>query len=235
MNHKKFLLIFLSIISITHITSAQEKSDKPVKDKEQIKYFIPTWSVKAYLDFGIVEPWGNPGTGTAFKMGFKGQLGAQINPASFFSLPDALYPLTAEVLSGYTMFNHKSRDDVSTSIISFYLGGRYDLTDLILKFIGFEYPTLGVFGFVGFQVNSQSWDFPDRKFDSKMALGTNLGIGFKYNLMSSIGKAIEIDLRFTQNNFLIGDVEDKDGVPMFPGGEYSHGENGFLLGIAYPF
>ncbi len=235
MNYKKFLLILLSIISITPIISAQEKIEKPVKDKEQIKYFIPTWSVKAYLDFGVVEPWGDPGTGAAFKMGFKGQIGAQINPASFFSLPATLYSLTAKVLGGYNTFNHKSLDDASTSIISFYLGGRYDLTDLILKSIGFEYPALGAFGFVGFQVNSQSWDFPDQKFDSKMAFGTNLGIGFKYNLMSAIGKPIEIDLRFAQNNFLMVDVKDKAGVPMFSEGEYSHGENGFLLGIAYPF
>lgn len=210
--------------------------EEPVEEvTEEVSFFAPGWGFKAYVNLGLVEPWGDPGTGAAFDMGFKGQLGAQINPAKFISLPAILSPLSAEVLTGYTMFNHKSLDDVSTSIVSFYLGGRYDISDLVLKYIGFEYPALGIFGFIGFQVNSQSWDFPNREFDSVIAFGSNLGLGVKFNLMNMVGQPVEIDLRFTQMNFLMGDVEDKYGVPISSGGEYSHGENGFLLGFAYPF
>ncbi|MCK4689899.1 MAG: hypothetical protein KAT41_06360, partial [Candidatus Marinimicrobia bacterium] len=76
----------------------------------------------------------------------------------------------------------------------------------------------------------------NKEVDPMMAFGTNLGIGFKYNLMSTVGKPVEIDLRFTQNLFLMGDVTDTNDSNITSGGpDYSHGENGFLLGIAYPF
>ncbi|MBL7135300.1 MAG: hypothetical protein ISS81_01745 [Candidatus Marinimicrobia bacterium] len=209
---------------------------------EEPSMFKPGWTAKVYVNFGAIEPWGDPGTGALFDMGFKGQLGAQLNIANWLSLPTVLKPLTAEVMAGYTMFNIKSDytgsyEEGKTNVISFLALGRYDLTDLILQLIGFEYPALGIFGVAGFQYNMQSWDFPNwtREFDSASSFGLNLGIGVKYNLMQMVGKPVEIDLRFTQGVFIMGDVKDQDGEPFYPNDDYNHTENGILIGIAYPF
>ncbi len=212
---------------------------------EEPSMFKPGWTAKAYVNFGPIEPWGDPGTGALFDMGFKGQFGAQLNIAKWLSLPAVLKPLTAEVMAGYTMFNIKPGTgesaywkDAKTTLMSGVLLGRYDITDLILQFIGFEYPALGIFGVAGLQFNSQSWDMPGsgREFDPATSFGLNLGVGVKYNLMQMVGKPMEIDLRFTQGVFVMGDVKDKDGKPFYEDGSaYNHTENGFLLGIAYPF
>ena len=204
---------------------------------EEPAEFKPGWTAKVYVNGGPIEPWGDPGTGQRYAMGFKGQLGAQLNIGNWVTLPVVLHPLTAEVMLGYTMFNGKDwNPDESTSLISFTALGRYDVTDLILNLIGFEYPALGIFGVAGFQYNSQSWDIPDREFDPVGSFGLNLGVGVKYNMTSLVGKPVEIDLRFTQGVFIMGGVEDKDGEPFYPdGSDYNHTENGLLLGIAYPF
>jgi len=222
---------------------------------EEPAEFKPGWTAKVYTNFGPIEPWGDPGTGALFNMGMRAQIGAQLNIGNWVSLPVVLQPLTAEVMVGYGMWNIKeeinsgNNQDASTNVISVLALGRYDVTDLILNLIGFEYPALGIFGVAGFQYNTQSWDFPnwDREFDPVSQFGLNLGVGVKYNLQSLVGKPVEVDLRFTQGIFLMGEVKDKDGVSYydetyFPESswdkdnrDYHHTENGLLLGIAYPF
>jgi len=209
---------------------------------EEPTTFTPGWTAKVYINGGVIEPWGDPGSGALFNMGMRIQGGAQLNIGNWVNLPIILKPLTAEVMVGYGMFNIKPDYtgvyvDGKTSVISVLALGRYDVTDLILKLIGFEYPALGIFGVAGFQYNTQSWDFPNwtREFDSASSFGLNLGLGVKYNLQSLVGKPVEIDLRFTQGVFIMGDVTDQDGNPFYPNDDYKHTENGILLGIGYPF
>lgn len=209
---------------------------------EEPTTFTPDWTAKAYVNFGPIEPWGDPGTGALFNMGMRIQGGAQLNIGNWIDLPVLFKPLTAEVMVGYGMWNIKEDYtgvyvDGTTNVISVLALGRYDVTDLILKLIGFEYPALGIFGVAGLQYNTQSWDFPnwDREFDSASSFGLNLGIGVKYNLQSIVGKPVEIDLRFTQGVFIMGDVTDQNGDPFYPNDDYQHTENGILLGIGYPF
>ena len=213
---------------------------------EEPSMFKPGWVAKAYINGGPIEPWGDPGTGQWANMGMRIQGGAQLNIGNWVKLPLILQPLTAEVMVGYGMWNPKSDAgiyaDAKTSVISVLALGRYDLTDLIMKAIGVEYPALGIFGVVGFQYNMQSWDFPNwtvggvvKEFDPVSAFGLNLGVGVKYNLQSLVGKPVEIDLRFTQGVFIMGDVKDQNGNPFYADDDYHHTENGLLLGIAYPF
>jgi len=209
---------------------------------EEPTTFTPGWTAKVYINGGVIEPWGDPGSGALFNMGMRIQGGAQLNIGNWVNLPIILKPLTAEVMVGYGMFNIKPDYtgvyvDGKTSVISVLALGRYDVTDLILKLIGFEYPALGIFGVAGFQYNTQSWDFPNwtREFDSASSFGLNLGLGVKYNLQSLVGKPVEIDLRFTQGVFIMGDVTDQDGNPFYADDDYKHTENGILLGIGYPF
>ncbi len=210
--------------------------------KEEPSMFKPGWIAKAYINGGAIEPWGDPGTGALFNMGMRIQGGAQLNIGQWVKLPLILQPLTAEVMVGYGMWNIKSDYtgvyvDGKTNVISVLALGRYDVTDLIMKAIGFEYPALGIFGVAGLQYNMQSWDFPNwtREFDSASSFGLNLGLGVKYNLQSLVGKPVEVDVRFTQGVFIMGDVKDQDGNPFYADDDYHHTENGILLGIAYPF
>ena len=209
---------------------------------EEPDVFMPSWIAKAYLNFGPIEPWGDPGSGALFNTGMRIQGGAQLNIGNWVQLPMVLQPLTAEVMVGYGMWNIKDDYtgvyvDGKTNVISVLALGRYDLTDLIMKAIGFEYPALGIFAVVGLQYNYQSWDFPNwsREFDPASSFGLNLGVGVKYNLQSLVGKPVEIDLRFTQGVFVMGDVKDQNGDPFYPDDDYKHTENGLLLGIGYPF
>lgn len=160
-------------------------------------------------------------------MGIKAQVGAQLNIANWLSLPTVLKPFTVEVMAGYTTFNGKETTvpDTSTSIISFALNGRYDLSDLIAGYIGFENPAIGFFGIAGLQYNMQLWDIPNREFDSASAFGLNQGVGIKLKA---------IDVRFIQSNFVMGDVKDHQGEALYSK-KYNHAENGLLLGIVYPF
>lgn len=189
--------------------------------KEEPSKFKPGWIAKAYINGGPIEPWGDPGTGQWANMGMRIQGGAQLNIGNWVKLPLILQPLTAEVMVGYGMWNAKPDfggvyTDAKTSVISVLALGRYDLTDLIMKAIGFENPALGVFAVAGLQYNMQSWDFPNwkiggvvREFDPVSQFGLNLGVGVKYNLQNLVGKPVEIDLRFTQGVFLMGDVKDQ--------------------------
>ena len=234
---------------------APEEEEAVEEVVEEPSMFKPGWTAKVYVNFGPIEPWGNPGTGMLFNMGMRSQIGAQLNIGNWFTLPTVLKPLTAEVMAGYGMWNIKEGSnsgnylDAKTNVISILALGRYDLTDLILQLIGFEYPALGVFSVAGLQYNKQSWDFPNwnREFDPVSQFGLNLGVGVKYNLMGLVGKPVEFDLRFTQSIFLMGEVKDKDETPIFDESyypeppwdkdtrNYSHKENGLLIGIAYPF
>lgn len=229
--------------------AVEEQAPAEETVKEEPSMFKPGWSVKAYINGGVIEPWGDPGTGQWADMGMRIQGGAQLNIAKWFKLPTVLQPLTVEVMGGYGMWNVKSDwnsgsyTDGSTNVISILANARYDVTDLIMKAIGFEYPALGIFGVVGFQYNMQNWDFPNwtegtevREYDAASAFGINLGVGVKYNLQSMVGKPVEIDLRFTQSVFIMGDVQDQHGHPFYSdGSDYQHTENGLLLGVAYPF
>jgi len=211
---------------------------------EEPTTFAPGWTAKVYVNGGPIEPWGSPGTGSIFNMGMRIQGGAQLNIGNWINLPLIFKPLTAEVMVGYGMWNIKDESaaavpsyvDAKTSVISVLALGRYDVTDLILNLIGFEYPALGIFGVAGFQYNMQSWDFPNStsEYDPASSFGMNLGLGVKYNLQSVVGKPVEVDLRFTQGVFIMGDVKDQNGTPMFSE-KYKHSENGLVLGIAYPF
>ena len=192
---------------------------------EEVSFIKPRWGYKLCLNFGIVEPW--MATGGIFEMGAKGQLGAMLNPNYFMKLPLLFSNINFEAIIGYTKFNGKetTKPDASTSIISFALNGRYDLSDLIAEYIGFENPAIGFFGIAGFQYNLQSWDVPNREFDSASAFGMNLGIGIKLKA---------IDVRFVQSNFVMGDVKDHQGEALYYK-KYNHAESGLLLGIVYPF
>jgi len=218
--------------------------------KEEPSMFKPGWIAKAYINGGPIEPWGDPGTGALFNLGMRIQGGAQLNIGNWVKLPLVLQPLTAEVMVGYGMWNIKpdfkegsAYFEGKTNVISVLALGRYDLTDLIMKAIGVEYPALGIFAVAGFQYNMQSWDFPNLtegtevvEFDPASAFGLNLGVGVKYNLQNMVGKPVEVDLRFTQGVFIMGDVKDQHGHPFYSdGSKYNHTENGLLLGIAYPF
>jgi len=213
--------------------------------KEEPSMFKPGWIAKAYINGGVMEPGqaGNKkGTGSIFNTGMRIQGGAQLNIGNWVKLPLILQPLTAEVMVGLGMWNAQPQyenyyKDGKHQIISVLALGRYDLTDLLMKAIGFEYPALGFFGTVGFQYNMHSWDFPnwDREFDNVSSFGIVYGAGVKYNLQSLVGKPVEVDLRFTQGLFLLGDVKDTDGNPFFSDTEYGHLEYGLLLGVGYPF
>ncbi len=160
-------------------------------------------------------------------MGAKGQLGVILNPNYFIKLPSLFSYINFEAIIGYTKFNGKetTMPGALTSIISFDLNGGYDLSDLIAEYIGFENPAIGFFGIAGLQYNLQSWDVPNREFDSASAFGMNLGVGIKLKA---------IDIRFVQSNFVKGDVKDHQGEALYYK-KYNHAGNGFLLGIAYPF
>ena len=220
---------------------AVEEAVKEEVVKEEPSLFKPGWTAKVYVNGGPIEPWGDPGTGAMFAMGYKGQLGAQLNIGNWIKLPVIFKPLTAEVMVGYTMFNIKDGHvndvytDSKTTIISGVVLGRYDITDLIMKLIGVEYPSFGIFGVAGFQYNMQSWDFPNGgTYDPVSAFGLNLGVGVKYNMQNLVGKPVELDVRFTQGVFVMGDVKEKTTGVLLQD-PYNHTENGILIGVAYPF
>lgn len=208
------------------------------KKQDEISHtFSP---ISLYLNGGFIEPWGNPGTGVLFNMGNRIQCGIQLSFGNIIKSTKILEPLSVEIMVGYASFSAKeyllgNYHDGETNLISIITLSRYDLTDLILSSIGVKNPAFGVFGVAGIQYNNQSWDFPnwDREFDSASSFGLNLGIGVKYNFRHLIDKPIEIDMRFTQGVFILNDVVDQVGEPMFSG-NYQHTENGILFGIRYP-
>jgi len=223
--------------------------------KEEPSKFKPGWIAKAYINGGVMEPGQAPnkkGTGTIFNTGMRIQGGAQLNIGNWVKLPLILQPLTAEVMVGLGMWNAQPQyenyyKDAKHQVISVLALGRYDLTDLLMKAIGFENPALGFFATVGFQYNMHSWDFPNwnREFDNVSSFGIAYGAGVKYNLQNLVGKPVEIDLRFTQGLFILGKVKDTSGVPFFDetyyptfdvdSRDYGHLEYGLMLGIGYPF
>ncbi|MFH1214324.1 MAG: PEGA domain-containing protein [Candidatus Neomarinimicrobiota bacterium] len=189
--------------------------DDTSKKEQDLKTKSSEWSYKIYLNGGSIEPLGSSGTGSIFDTGMRIQGGAQLNIAKLFSLTSILQPMTLEVMGGYSRWNVKSYLNTDsyqggkTDAISLITLYRYDLTNLILKYIDFLDPALGLFSVVGIQFNMQNWDFPNgREVDPAISFGFNLGVGIKYNLQSLVGKPVEVDLR---------------------------SENGILLGIAYSF
>lgn len=245
---KKGYKNYIDVVSILEgksiiITKSLEPEEKSII----VDSLKTTPNVSIYINGGPIEPWGNPGTGALFNTGMRVQGGAQLNIGNWVQLPLILQPLTAELMVGYGVWNIKNNYnyytyyigryvDAKTNVISVLALGCYDITDLIMKAIGFKYPTLGIFGVAGLQYNMQSWDFPNwtREFDSVSSFGFDLGVGVKYNLQSMVGKLVEVDIRFTQGVFIMGDVKDQNGDPFYPNDDYHHTENGLLFGIKYP-
>lgn len=267
---KSVFSVFVALLFLCGIVSAQEPvieevepdttaivEEAPAEEvvKEEPSQFKPGWIAKAYVNFGVMEPGqapGKKGTGSIFNTGMRIQGGAQLNIGNWVKLPLILQPLTAEVVAGLGMWNAQPQyeneyKDAKHQVISLLALGRYDLTDLLMKAIGFEYPALGFFGTLGFQYNLHSWDFPNwnREFDPVSSFGIAYGVGVKYNLQNLVGKPVEVDLRFTQGLFILGEVKDKNGVPFFDetyfpvfdvdSRDYGHLEYGLMLGIGYPF
>ncbi|MEA1987344.1 MAG: acyl carrier protein, partial [Candidatus Marinimicrobia bacterium] len=179
-----------------------------------------SWGIKAYVNGGAIEPWGDPGTGKYFNMGYHVGAGVLVRLGEYVDVPFFLDPLSIEVVGNYSAFTGKDWAGGSTSIISGTVNGRYDVTDLLFNALGME-PIIGVFGLVGLQYNYHQFDGPtdSNNWDATSSFGSNLGVGVKYGITDEVG----LDLRFTQGLYYISDVV----------GYESHLENGFLLGVTF--
>ncbi|MEA3500628.1 MAG: outer membrane beta-barrel protein [Candidatus Marinimicrobia bacterium] len=197
--------------------SGIEEEEETVEETTE----VDTWGIKAYVNVGPVEPWGDPGTGQLFDMGFHFGGGAIVKLANFIDLPAVLNPLNVEGLVSYTSFAQKDDGDGTASVIGVGITPRYDATDLIYDALDVE-PVVGVFGLLGLRYNYHSWDsYTGLDSENASSFGLDIGAGVKYNINESVG----LDLRFTQGLYIMSDVGDY--------GDYSHGENGFLLGVTF--
>ena len=189
---------------------------------------VDTWGIKAYVNVGAVEPWGDPGTGAFCDMGFHFGGGAIVKLSNFVDLPAVLDPLNVEggVVS-YTSFAQKNDGDGTATVIGIGITPRYDVTDLIFDAPGVE-PVVGVFGLLGLRYNYHSWDSMEGtqevvllNNENASSFGIDIGAGVKYNINESVG----LDLRFTQGLYGMTEIDTYD--------DYSHSENGFLLGVTF--
>ncbi|MDA3872076.1 MAG: outer membrane beta-barrel protein [Candidatus Marinimicrobia bacterium] len=182
---------------------------------------VDTWGVKAYVNVGAVEPWGDPGTGALFDMGFHFGGGVIVKLSNFVDLPAVLDPLNVEGVVSYTSFAQKDDGDGTATVIGVGITPRYDVSDLVFDALGVE-PVVGVFGLLGLRYNYHSWDsFPILEDESASSFGLDIGAGVKYNINESVG----LDLRFTQGLYGMTAIDTYD--------DYSHSENGFLLGVTF--
>ncbi len=181
---------------------------------------VDTWGVKAYVNVGAVEPWGDPGTGALCDVGFHFGGGAIVKLSNFVDLPAVLDPLNVEGVVSYTSFAQKDDGDGTATVIGVGITPRYDVSDLVFDALGVE-PVVGVFGLLGLRYNYHSWDsFPVLEDESASSFGLDIGAGVKYNINESAG----LDFRFTQGLY---------GMTEIDYGDYSHSENGFLLGVTF--
>ena len=182
---------------------------------------VDTWGIKAYVNVGAVEPWGDPGTGQFFDMGFHFGGGAIVKLSSFIDLPAVLDPLNVEGVVSYTSFAQKDDGDGTATVIGVGITPRYDVSDLVFDALGVE-PVVGIFGLLGLRYNYHSWDsFPVLEDENASSFGIDIGAGVKYNINESVG----LDLRFTQGLYGMTAIDTY--------GDYSHLENGFLLGVTF--
>jgi len=180
---------------------------------------VDTWGIKAYVNVGVVEPWGD--TGDLCDMGFHFGGGAIVKLSNFVDLPAVLDPLNVEGVVSYTSFCTKRR----------WRGNRYSYrcwnnTSLWCKWFGFDAlgvePVVGIFGLLGLRYNYHSWDsFLGLEDESASSFGLDIGAGVKYDINESAG----LDLRFTQGLYGMTAIDTY--------GDYSHLENGFLLGVTF--
>ena len=187
---------------------------------------VDTWGIKAYVNVGAVEPWGDPGTGTLFDMGFHFGGGAIVKLSSFIDLAAVLDPLNVEGVVSYTSFARKEPGKGTATVIGIGITPRYDVTDLIFDAPGVE-PVVGVFGLLGLRYNYHSWDSMEGDSgvllnnENASSFGIDIGAGVKYDINESAG----LDLRFTQGLYGMTAIDTY--------GDYSHLENGFLLGVTF--
>ena len=182
---------------------------------------VDTWGIKAYVNVGVVEPFGDPGTGELCDPGFHFGGGAIVKLSSFVDLPAVLDPLNVEGVVSYTSFAQKDDGDGTATVIGVGITPRYDVSDLVFDALGVE-PVVGIFGLLGLRYNYHSWDsFLGLEDESASSFGLDIGAGVKYNINESVG----LDLRFTQGLYGMTEIDTY--------GDYSHSENGFLLGVTF--
>ena len=186
---------------------------------------VDTWGIKAYVNVGLIEPLGDPGTGALCDMGFHFGGGAIVKLSSFIDLPAVLDPLNVEGVVSYTSFARKDDGDGTATVIGVGITPRYDVSDLVFDALGVE-PVVGIFGLLGLRYNYHSWDsFSGLEAvledESASSFGIDIGAGVKYNINESVG----LDLRFTQGLYVMTAIDAY--------GDYSHSENGFLLGVTF--
>ncbi len=180
-----------------------------------------TGDIKAYANLGVIEPWGDPGTGALFNTGFHVGGGAIVKLSSLVELSVVWDPLSVETVISYSSFTQKNDNDGIATVIGIGVTPRYDITDLLYGILGVEKPVVGIFGLLGLRYNYHSWsDIAVLEDESASSFGVDLGVGVKYNINESIG----LDLRFTQGMYATTDIDY---------GDYSHHENGLLLGVTY--
>ena len=186
---------------------------------------VDTWGIKAYVNVGVVEPWGD--TGALCDMGFHFGGGAIVKLSNFVDLPAVLDPLNVEGVVSYTSFAQKGDGEGTATVIGVGITPRYDVSDLVFDALGVE-PVVGVFGLLGLRYNYHSWDSMEGtqevvllNNENASSFGIDIGAGVKYNINESVG----LDLRFTQGLYGMTAIDTY--------GDYSHLENGFLLGVTF--
>ena len=214
---------------ITDIAEEEEAAAEEGEEEAIVEEVadVDTWGIKAYVNVGAVEPWGDPGTGAFCDMGFHFGGGAIVKLSNFVDLPAVLDPLNVEggVVS-YTSFAQKNDGDGTATVIGIGITPRYDVTDLIFDAPGVE-PVVGVFGLLGLRYNYHSWDSMEGDSgvllnnENASSFGIDIGAGVKYDINESAG----LDLRFTQGLYGMTAIDTY--------GDYSHLENGFLLGVTF--
>jgi len=208
---------------ITDIAGEEEAAAEEGEEEAIVEEVadVDTWGIKAYVNVGAVEPWGDPGTGALCDMGFHFGGGAIVKLSNFVDLPAVLDPLNVEGVVSYTSFAEKHDGDGTATVIGVGITPRYDVSDLVFDALGVE-PVVGIFGLLGLRYNYHSWDsFPVLEDESASSFGLDIGAGVKYNINESVG----LDLRFTQGLYVMTAIDTY--------GDYSHSENGLLLGVTF--
>jgi len=208
---------------ITDIAEEEEAAAEEGEEEAIVEEItdVDTWGIKAYVNVGAVEPWGDPGTGALCDMGFHFGGGAIVKLSNFVDLPAVLDPLNVEGVVSYTSFAQRDDGDGTATVIGVGITPRYDVSDLVFDALGVE-PVVGIFGLLGLRYNYHSWDsFPVLEDESASSFGLDIGAGVKYNINESVG----LDLRFTQGLYVMTAIDTY--------GDYSHSENGLLLGVTF--
>ena len=208
---------------ITDIAEEEEAAAEEGEEEAIVEEVadVDTWGIKAYVNVGVVEPFGDPGTGELCDPGFHFGGGAIVKLSNFVDLPAVLDPLNVEGVVSYTSFAQKDDGDGTATVIGVRITPCYNVSDLVFDALGVE-PVVGIFGLLGLRYNYHSWDsFPVLEDENASSFGIDIGAGVKYNINESVG----LDLRFTQGLYGMTAIDTY--------GDYSHSENGFLLGVTF--